>query len=65
MDMETTKKGKAAVKLCGKMVDKNISPIVFIRAGGKKGSNKVIMSWMRDWTTLDNDGEMKAFTQLI
>ena len=63
--MESTKKGKMMVKICGKMVDKNISPIILMKSGGKKGSNKAIMSWMKEWTALKDQKEMEAYKYLI
>ena len=52
IEQEPTRKGKLMVKIQGKMVDKNVSPISILRTVGKKGRDKIITSWMRNWTTL-------------
>lgn len=52
LDMEESKKGKMMIKLAGQMNNKNVSPIIFLKAGGKKGCNKIAESWMKNWTAL-------------
>ena len=65
MEMEPTKKGKMMVKISGKMVDKNVSPIILLKSGGKKGCNKIVSMWMKNWTTINDSKEMEAYKKLI
>lgn len=65
MDTESTKTGKIAVRICGKMVDKNISPIVLMKGAGKKGSDKMLRSYIRNWTSLECPKEMDAYKRLV
>lgn len=54
INMESTKKGKMMVKICGKMQEKHISPIIFMKVGGKKGCSKIADRWMKTWSTLSD-----------
>ena len=65
MATESTRSGKALVKILSKMVDKNMSPMIAIKGGGKKGSSKVIDHWMNTWTTMSDKQEMAAYKSLI
>ena len=65
METEPTKKGKMMVRISGKMVDKNVSPIILLKTGGKKGCDKIVSLWMKNWTTLTDTKEMDAYKKLI
>ena len=65
METESTKKGKMMVRISGKMVDKNVSPIILLKTGGKKGCDKIVSLWMKNWTTLTDTKEMDAYKKLI
>lgn len=65
IEQESTKSGKMMVKISEKIVNKNMSPIIILKSGGKKGCDKIVMNWMKTWTTLTKEKEMEAYKSLI